>query len=226
MVDGMKIGKGICIIASIFLGAIVMIGLNWYNNYIFVEKIVIESQKNNLYIGIIDGTLSNEYSCIKDVNIKGKNDKSAHGDEILKFIEKISNVEVFYYNATSEKGIINTENILSGLEWLKDRGVSHINISLSSKLYSPEIAEWINKHKEIKIYASYNNILQSADYPAMYESVIGSGINIEVMKDEKDVIYKSNKIIYIDDFTRYEGNSFLSILTMLRDIKSELHIDE
>ena len=173
-------------------------------------------------VGIIDGNLQKRYECITDTNIKEFNQKeSHHGDEILDFLEDVSDLDVYYFDACDDKGKINSNKILEGLQWMKNNGVSHVDISLSSRKYSKEIEEWIKENKDnLIVYASYNNQKESSDYPAMYKYVRGSGINKEVMDGEKDIIYKTNEIV-VNRKKKVVGNSFLSIMTLLNDIKNK-----
>ena len=98
-------------------------------------------------------------------------------------------------------------------------GVRYVSISLSSKFYSDEVQSWISKNKnDIVIYASYNNELNTLDYPAKYNDVIGVGSSPKIEKKKCDVIMKSSKIVLISNKLKfYYGNSFLTPYVMLRD---------
>ena len=75
--------------------------------------------------------------------------------------------------------------------------------------------EWIALHRnQIQVYASYNNLKNSYDYPAMYSHVIGSGSeNIEYKECDKK--YRGNVVVFLPKMKVYSGNSFLSLITML-----------
>jgi glutamate dehydrogenase/leucine dehydrogenase len=94
--------------------------------------------------------------------------------------------------------------------------IKKVNVSLSSKEYNQELNDWISTHKDvIQIYASYNNLINSYDYPAMYNNVIASGSNNNVEYKAIDINYKKSKIFYIPNIKLYNGNFFLSLITML-----------
>ena len=124
------------------------------------------------------------------------------------------NIKILYYNA-NYGGKISTESIIDGLDELKEYGVNRINISLSSKVYSTQLQEWIDNNPDIIVYASYNNKVNTFDYPAMYENVIASGEkNSKIEFKKNDVKYKSKKIISIRNKQLYNGNSYLSLISM------------
>lgn len=103
---------------------------------------------------------------------------------------------------------------------MKNRGVKKINISLSSKIYSDDLQNWVSEHQDIKIFASYNNKINTYDYPAMYEGVVASGKYNDVIKfKENDVKYNSMDIIGIFSLKKYSGNSFLSLISMFENEK-------
>lgn len=69
--------------------------------------------------------------------------------------------------------------------------ISKVNISLTSKQYSKDLENWISQNKDsVQIYASYNNLLNSYDYPAMYDNVIASGSNNNINLKAIDRYYK------------------------------------
>ena len=77
---------------------------------------------------------------------------------------------------------------------------------------------WIKENNDMTVYCSYNNKLNSlADYPAMYSGVIASGSDNKIKYKDIDMHYDSNKIILINKngLKFFEGNSFLSLYTML-----------
>ena len=95
--------------------------------------------------------------------------------------------------------------------------IREVNISLSSKENNADLDKWISEHKsEIKIYASFNNLKNSYDYPAMLPGVVASGVNPLEYK-EGDILYKKNRFIFLPSFKKFEGNSFLSLVSMIED---------
>lgn len=207
------------IVCIMILAVVIALLVHTYNRYIYVNYTSLNLVHHK--VGIIDGNLQKKYECIVDTNIKEFDQKESHGDEILGFLEDVSDLDIYYFNACDDKGKINSSKILEGLQWMKNNEVSFVDISLSSRKYSKEIDIWIKENKDkLIVYASYNNQKESSDYPAMYKYVKGSGINEEVMDDKKDIIYKTNEII-VNRKKKIEGNSFLSIITLLNDIKSK-----
>jgi len=170
-------------------------------------------------IGIIDTELTKDYNNViySSANIINTN-KKTHGDLLIQFLGNCQdNLQIYYFNACYDNKKINSKKIIEGLEWMRQHNVNRINISLSSKQQNNELREWLLVHKDIKIFASYNNRLNSSDYPAMYDTVIGSGSDNKVKYKRIDVKYKSNKIIILHNGIHYyKGNSFLSLLSMLR----------
>lgn len=169
-------------------------------------------------IGIIDTDLTKCYDNIiySSENIIAAN-KKTHGDLLLQFLENCQdNLQIYYFNACYDNKKINSKKIIEGLEWMSQHNVKRVNISLSSKRQNDELREWLLVHKDIKIFASYNNRLNSADYPAMYNTVIGSGSDNRIKYKSIDIGYKSDKIITLHKGIHYyKGNSFLSVLSML-----------
>lgn len=175
---------------------------------------------SNKTFGIIDGSLFNKHNNITKIHSAISNVVSSkqHGDNVLEFLNNVApNVPFFYYNAEID-GEITSENIIDGLQWMVESNVDCVAISLSSKCYSEELENWISHNSDkIEIYASYNNTLNSFDYPAQYESVIGVGTSEVVNSKDIDVLYKSNNIIVMSfGIKRYSGNSYLTPYTMLK----------
>lgn len=136
---------------------------------------------------------------------------------MLEFVnDNYVDFEILYYDAESENGRITSKSIIDGLTELKTMGVDKINISLSCKKYSRDIQKWIDENKDVKIFASYNNLINTFDYPARYGGVIASGKK-EKNYDYKplDIVYKSNRIFSLNTGKIYNGNSYLSIMSML-----------
>ena len=70
-----------------------------------------------------------------------------------------------------------------------------------------------------QIYASYSNLKNSIDYPAMYQNVIGCGYAKGALNKAIDNMYKSNRIIvWNNGLAYYKGNSYLSLYTMLKKV--------
>lgn len=207
----------ICSLIIIFAGLLTI-----YDRYI-----ILFSKKNNsdtsaeLSMGIIDGDLSIEHDNILNNVSMLKNGEMQHGDQILSFLEKYNkDIKVVYYDAEID-GKISTETLIAGLKWMLTHNIDNVCISLSSDFYSDTLESWINEHKnEITIYASYNNLYNSLDYPAQYTNVIGVGSDSKVIYKEKDIQCRTNNIILIDEKIHlYSGNSYLAPLQMIIDIK-------
>ncbi len=174
----------------------------------------------NNKVGIIDGNLSTKNHNItfsESTNFSSK--IRTHGDEIISFIFNCQrNVEVYYFDATNDNGEIDTNKILNGLNWMLENRVDLVNISLSNTVKHKELENWILQHSEIKIFASYNNKLHSYDYPAMYNGVFASGSDSRIKYKDNDFRYNSNRIILLTNgFHIYNGNSYLSVLSMLKN---------
>lgn len=180
--------------------------------------------KVNESIGIIDECLSYDHSNVKQSNqtAYSASDKT-HGDLMLEFLDHCSIENVYYFDASAETGHISADSLITGLEWMKANGVKYINISLSSKKKSQALEDWISENKNaVTIYASYNNLEQTFDYPAMYDDVIGSGSNKTFMNPEKDRCYISNKILMGFDLKNcYNGNSYLSLYSLISDLNQK-----
>lgn len=194
---------------------------NYSNDYNFLY-----CRETNNKVGIIDGELTAVPMNIKKSNIKGEimGEDKTHGDYMLDFINSFTQngLSIYYYNACDINGNISTESLIKALDWMVDNDVENVNISLSSKTYSKELDDWINEHEEsIRIFASYNNLLNSRDYPAMYDAVIASGCDDSIGYKENDYLYKSNIIITFPSCKKYQGNSYLSLITMTKFLKED-----
>lgn len=191
--------------------------IKFYMLHVFV---ICPCEINSDKIGIIDECLFNipdnvEYHAIE----MRKNTCKTHGDNLIEFLKKIGyHKRVFYFGASVD-GKIGVENIVHGLEWMKKKGVTKVNISLSSKIYDKKLDEWISQNRDIKVFASYNNLTNTAaDYPAMYKAVIGSGCDYRINYKCNDKKYRSNNIVILGNeviIDKYIGNSYLSVLTMI-----------
>lgn len=189
-------------------------------SFLIVNKLVIFSSQTQCTekVGIIDSSLSQFYYNITtndgaNFSIKTK----THGDKMIEFaLNCQKNCNLYYYDAQNATGNITTESILQGLDWMAKHSVTRVNISLSSKHKTDDLQNWINSHNEITVFASYNNMINSFDYPAMYDNVIASGSNNKINYKRNDIKYKSNTICLVSNkFKIYRGNSYLSILSML-----------
>lgn len=182
--------------------------------YVFIERI-----NYNEEIGIIDTYLNKSYEHLNYYSEFVSGDaEETHGDQLLNFVRDIGyKGKIHYYAAVTTDGDVETHKIIDGLEWMLKSGIRHVNISLSSKIYSAELDSWIQAHPEISIYCSYNNLYNSvADFPAMYDNVIASGSDSRINYREQDHYYKSNQILVCGEkITKYVGNSYLSIYTLL-----------
>ena len=203
------------VILSIFLLISVLI-IYIFFNYTLVDKC---TQKGT--IGIIDTNLSRQYDNViyNSTNSVNYSNKKTHGDSIINFINDLNfNGNIYYYSALSSNNTIDSESIIEGLNWMLNNNIHTVNISLSSKYYSEDIQKWINNHPEVNIYASYNNNYNDKyDYPAIYEKVIASGTDKRIHYKKIDKKYRNNKLIIVNSSIKYyHGNSYLSILTMIK----------
>ena len=197
-----------------FLFVILSVIFIYFFHSTFVVTFITRTEKNK--IGIID------YN-IKRVNndrliYQGQySDAVTHGNRLIDYLHvKHYKGDIYYYSAESKTGKINSKKIINGLNWMKYNGVRYINISLSSKYYSEDLAKWINSNKDIVIFCSYNNQNNTADYPANYKNTIASLQKGQKHKNVNCVIYRSNNIIVINKrIYYYKGNSFLSIESLL-----------
>lgn len=208
----MKMKKKYIIISIIIIIIICICVL--FKQYNFVSK-----SDKQVIIGIIDESISKSYDNVI-TNSKNRAKIKTHGDKMIIFANACNSKNEIYYYDASNNGQISTDNIIKGLEWMVEKSVPKVNLSLSSKIYSDELDKWIVAHaKIIEIFASYNNNVNSYDFPAMYTNVIASGKKTLIAFKKNDYSYKSSKIIAIKrfKFEFYEGNSYLSILTMIRD---------
>lgn len=170
-------------------------------------------------VGIIDGNISIKHdNIIYSENTYINNKTITHGDEMIQFIHNCqSDIEVYYYDASDQNGEVYTDSIIEGLEWMLSNNIKRVNISMSNKVKHDLLQNWISEHKEIKVFASYNNKLNSYDYPAMYAGVYASGSSRKINYKEIDINYCSNNILVINYGIKiYHGNSFLSVHSMLR----------
>ncbi len=192
-----------------------------YNKFIVVKSI---SNSDKVIIGIIDGRLSKNYdNVLTNISNRVNSSIKTHGDELIVFANKYyTDLNIYYYDASNVNGVVDTKGIISGLEWMKQKGIRHINISMSSNKFSNKLQNYIeNNQDELKVFASYHNLEQTLDYPAMYDNVIASGKKSRIIFKNNDIEYRSNNIVLISkDIKRYSGNSFLSIITMIHDIIS------
>ena len=186
------------------------------------SQFTITNKKNvDKSIGIIDGSYTKKYQNVVYNTTPREELSETHGDSMIDFAKKLSDdVEIYYYDATNIEGKIDSNNIVLGLEYMKDNNINIVNISLSSKKYSSEIESWIKANPEIKVYASYNNLANTFDYPAMYEDTIGVGKrNSNISYKKTDKVYFNNRIIILPNiFKVYEGNSYLSLYEILNNI--------
>lgn len=201
------------IIISLLLIGIVTVLLN--NEY----KFLFTSNKCfNQKIGIIDGQINKRGRGIKYYKKTYSSKKPTHGDTMLNFALEYckNNINLYYYDATDSEGNITTNNIIDGIEILSKDGVSRIVISLSSKKYNENFDNYLSDLKNMEIYASYNNLKNSRDYPAMYNNVIGVTDDKGLDYKSDDIIYKSNQLIINFNYQeKYIGNSYLALYTAL-----------
>lgn len=187
--------------------------------FLIPKSITVVYKKDCKYkLGIIDANLSSKYdNVIYSINTEISSIKPTHGDKLISFVfDCQKNAKLYYYDASDNSGSIKTNNIIDGLNWMAENSVDRINLSLSNKVKHEELQSWIINHKNIRVYASYNNKLNSLDYPAMYNNVYATGCNPKINYKEIDIKYKNSNIIVLPNiFKKYKGNSYLSIISML-----------
>ena len=216
----MKSKKKNCIIAIfVILTLLVLTTLFIKGQYVFAKKVQYHDN-----FGIIDTYLGKTYESIEYYsNYILEAPEETHGDQLINFVQGMAYEGlVFYYAAVTSEGIIETDEIIKGLEWMLAAKVKRVNISLSSKIYSKELDDWIQNHPQIKIYSSYNNLYNSiTDYPALYDNVIASGCDRRIDYRVQDHRYKNNNIIvFSGGIKKYKGNSFLSLYSLLTERES------
>lgn len=183
------------------------------------QKIEIESKDcSEKTIGIIDGKLSKVYSNVIQNKDSISSQKLMHGDYMIQFAQAYCNkVTIYYYDASNADGLIKTDGIINGLNWMVYHNISQVNLSVSGKLHSNNLEVWIkDHHTSLQIYTSYSNLLNSLDYPSMYNYVIASGSNSKINYKNIDRQYRSDTIIL--NGKSYVGNSYLSIYTLLKSV--------
>ena len=214
------------LVLTIGAGIILLVGIL---AVIITQSYVIITDRTELHgeIGVIDTWLNGTYG--DEVVLAGNADNRAeaptHGDDMLNFLGDLCYYKkLYYYCAADEDGMISSSSIIEALEWMAVNLINYVCLSLSSPYYSEELREWVLNHPDIKIYASYNNRFSSiADYPAMYEGVYASGSDRRIEYKPTDTSYTSSKILVINQegISIYSGNSFLNIVTMIKDINEE-----
>lgn len=213
----MKIKKNkAMIIIVIIIGFIVIVIKN--------SIIITFPKAKEQVIGIIDSSINEDIkssiffqSYMNSVPLKEK----SHGDNLIGFAKKINKeVTIYYYDASDDRGKINTDAIIEGLEWLKKNNVTNINISLSSTHYSVELEKYIKENNNFfTIFASYNNNKSTFDYPAMYKFVTGVGTKNILEKKDNDIYHNTSTVFIIKKpFKIYKGNSYISLLETIKHI--------
>lgn len=203
---------------TIILAAIVILTIG-LSIIFFQFKFVFVNDTDEIIIGIIDDSLSFAHGNVVMSNktLTEIDEIKSHGDNMLEFlIAYAPNVKVYYYDATNEEGVINTGNMILAFEWLMKQDVSIIVAGLSSNYYSEELKNYLQENQNnFYVYASYNNLEQSIDYPAMYPTVIGCGKTRSTAKSN-DMLYRTSKIILLSMKPKlYNGNSFLSLMAAI-----------
>lgn len=201
----------------ILFAIIIIIAIIGFNTFI----IVCPSHDYPATIAIIDVCCSEKHDTLDieyafDEGVPHEHSQDTHGDLLLDFLEKMEyGGKVYYYNVALDS--VTTEDIENGLNWAKANRVSCVNISQSSTIYSESLQQWIRENHDTVVYASYNNLLNTWDYPAMYDGVIGcTKRNMEISYKKIDRLYRTNHLLVLNKGIHiYDGNSFLSLLTAL-----------
>lgn len=129
---------------------------------------------------------------------------SDHGTNIAKIIlDTAPNVSLISLAAFDEEGNGQVDDVINALEWCYNNNVDIVNMSFSFTIPNDELEAEIKKlnDKDILLVASYNNLKNTYDYPAMYENVFGA------KSSDNNDIKVSNNIIYVPS-TELDGNSY------------------
>lgn len=143
-------------VVTLFSIIVIVVCMGMYGYCKLEIKYEIINLKGQKY-GIIDGSMEDSFEHVICLNKNASVDGFSHGKEMCSFIKRnYKNYEIYYYNAEIN-GKMSSESIIAGLERLKAEGISKINLSLSSKVYSHEMQKWINDNDDVTIYASYTH---------------------------------------------------------------------
>lgn len=210
-----KLSKQNIIVIAIIVIMVVLVKFLW--NITIIKPF---SKSSELRYGLIDGEINDAHKNVimsNDSN-NANNNNISHGDNVLNFLGEVVPSESFYYYNAEVNGRINTKSIINGLDWMVSNNVDCVTISLSCKVYAPELEKWIHDNADnIKVFASYNNSINTYDYPANYNDVIGVGTIEVINKKETDILFRSSKIIVCSFPVKiYEGNSYLAPYVMLK----------
>ena len=136
-------------------------------------------QKEKVKVGVIDGVIREEkldslenIEYVAYTNLDEK-DASLHGEKVLEIIRENNNADVQYVSVEEKNNCINVENVVTAIEYLVEKNVDVINMSLAFSEDNAKLKNAIEKanKKGILVIAASSNI-GVPSFPAMYPEVI------------------------------------------------------
>lgn len=169
--NGMKRNR-IILIAIILVLLIVM--------FIIVSNTLSNSRRFTVKVGIIDTNLSKDYASQNNrpsimANMVNTNKENTHADMIVDTIKsRDSNCEIYLANVLNEKNTGDIDDVIKALEWLKEKEVDIICMSLTTFEDNEELRRTINEliKSDTLIVASCLNYSNAITFPACYDGVI------------------------------------------------------
>jgi len=158
-------------------------------------------------------------------NIDTTEDLNGHGTQVVGIISSIDNTiglagiapkaQIYPLKILDDKGRSKVNKVIEALDWCIENNIDLINLSFSTNILNSELFEKINEVSDsgIIVVASYSNLNNTYDYPAMYNNVIG----VKATKAKKiivnnDIVYAyGNKVVTTNnngEYIQVSGNSF------------------
>ena len=154
-------------------------------------------------------------------------DSNGHGTQITGIIGSADNnkgvvgiapmADIYPLKILDNNGRSKVDKVIEALDWCIKNNINIINLSFSINVNNSNLYEKINQVTELGIIvvASYSNLKNTYDYPAMYDNVIGvKGTNKEKVYVDNDIFYAyGEKIVTTNndgEYIRVSGNSFAS----------------
>ncbi len=107
-----------------------------------------------------------------------------------------------------------------------ENDIKYVNINLSSKYYSKNLEDFINKNKDkLIIVSSASNLRNTLDYPSMYDNISSVGVKNNTNEKYLKIGYRTNKILILGknlSVNYYNGNSFLAIVHTVNESSKHL----
>lgn len=161
---------------------------------IMVISSICVCQKEKVKVGVIDGVIREEkldslenIEYVAYTNLDEK-DASLHGEKVLEIIRENNNVDVQYVSVEEKNNCINVENVVTAIEYLVEKNVDVINMSLAFSEDNAKLKNAIEKanKKGILVIAASSNI-GVPSFPAMYPEVIA-------ISKKNSILYNENSI--------------------------------